>query len=66
MKLKQILENVNFLKSVVYKTGKDQKEVEDYWEKAKEKAKDKFKESDKAFWPYANSIFMKMTGYKNG
>ena len=39
------------------------KKVEEYWEKAKELAKDKFGEDHKAYWPYVTGIVKHMTGY---
>ena len=54
----------NVVKSFADKTGKTVKEVEKYWDKAEEIAKEKFSPDSKQFYAYLVGTLKKMLGIK--
>ena len=53
---------VKSLEVIAKKSGLSIDKVEKYWDKAKKIAKEKFKETDDAFWPYVMGILKRMAG----
>jgi hypothetical protein len=49
---------------IAKETGKSIEKIEKFWEKAKTIASDKWKESDKAFWPMTTYLTKRMAGMK--